>query len=126
MLRVTMNEYENPADCPFRDVLDRIGNKWGFMILAVLEDKPLRFNEMKRLIGDISQRVLTKTLRDFERDGFILRTVYPESPPRVNYELTELGRSMLDPIKVFVSWAADAHDEIKRSRQLYDNRQNGE
>ena len=123
MLRVTIREYEDPANCPFRDVLDRIGNKWGFMVLASLEDSPRRFNEMKRLIGDISQRVLTKTLRDMERDGFISRTVYPESPPKVVYELSDLGRSMLDPIKMFVMWAADSHEEIKKARKLYDERQ---
>ena len=122
MLKVTLTEYEDPSQCPFRDVLDRIGSKWGFMALVVLEDGPQRFNQMKQIIGDISQRVLTQTLRELERDGFISRTVYPVSPPKVEYELTELGRSMLEPIKIFVDWAKDAHDEIKSARQDYDER----
>ena len=91
MLKVTVDSYEQAKDCPFRTVLDKMGDKWSFLIFAVLEDGPKRFNEIKRSIGDISQRVLTKSLRDLERDGYLSRTVYPESPPRVEYELTDLG-----------------------------------
>ena len=123
MLQVPMTKYDDPADCPFRDVIDHIGSKWGFMILASLEDKPHRFNEIKRMIGDISQRMLTKSLRDLERDGLVVRTVFAESPPKVIYELSELGRDLLTPIKIFVEWAANAHQEIKESRKRYDSRQ---
>ena len=122
MLRVTVKNYQDAESCPFRDVLDRIGDKWSFLVLAVLEDEAKRFNEIKRLIGDISQRVLTKTLRELERDGYVSRTVYPESPPKVVYELTELGESMLNPLKIFVAWAVDSHQQVKKARQQYDNR----
>ena len=122
MLRVTMEQYETAADCPFRDVLDHISGKWCFMVIAVLEDGPHRFNEIKRTVGDISQRVLTQTLRELERDGFVKRTVVDDRPLKVVYELTGLGRSLIDPIKQFVGWAADAHEEIKEARAAYDER----
>ena len=88
MLKVTADSYEEAKDCPFRNVLDQVGDKWSFLILAVLEEGPQRFNEIKRLVGDISHRVLTRKLRDLERDGYVLRTVHPVRPPKVEYELT--------------------------------------
>jgi DNA-binding HxlR family transcriptional regulator len=92
MLKVTVGAYADTKDCPFRNVLDTIGDKWSFLVFAVLEDGPKRFNEIGRLVGDISQRVLTRTLRALERDGFVVRTVHPVSPPHVEYALTPLGR----------------------------------
>jgi DNA-binding HxlR family transcriptional regulator len=120
MLRVTAENYEDARDCPFRNVLDKLGDKWSFMVFAVLEDGPKRFNEIKRLIGDISQRVLTRKLRDLERDGYVLRTVHPESPPKVVYELTPLGRSVLGPIRSFMEWSLDAFPDVQRARASFD------
>jgi DNA-binding HxlR family transcriptional regulator len=121
MLKVTADSYEQTQDCPFRNVLDIVGDKWSFLVFAVLEDQPRRFNEIRRLIGDISQRVLTRTLRELERDGYVSRTVYPVSPPRVEYELTKLGKSLLEPVKMFMNWAAVAYPEIQQARQRFDN-----
>jgi DNA-binding HxlR family transcriptional regulator len=121
MLKVTADSYEQIQDCPFRNVLDIVGDKWSFLVFAVLEDQPRRFNEIKRLIGDISQRVLTRTLRDLERDGYVSRKVYPVSPPRVEYELTQLGKSLLDPVKLFMNWAAAAYPEIQEARKRFDS-----
>jgi DNA-binding HxlR family transcriptional regulator len=120
MLRVTVASFAEARDCPFRDVLDKLGDKWSFLILAVLEDQPRRFNEIKRLVGDISQRVLTKKLRDLERDGYVSRKVYPDRPPKVVYALTRVGRSALRPITQLMNWALDTHPRIARSRARYD------
>jgi DNA-binding HxlR family transcriptional regulator len=120
MLKVTADSYAQAKDCPFRNVLDQVGDKWSFLILAVLEERPQRFNEIKRLVGDISHRVLTRKLRDLERDGYVSRTVHPVRPPKVEYELTPLGRSLLDPIKQFLNWTLQAFPEIKRARETFD------
>jgi DNA-binding HxlR family transcriptional regulator len=120
MLKVTVENFEHAKDCPFRNVLDQLGDKWSFLIFAVLEDGPKRFNQIKRLIGDISQRVLTKKLRELERDGYVKRTVYPESPPKVEYELTKLGQSVLGQITAFMEWALEAYPEIKSAREAFD------
>jgi DNA-binding HxlR family transcriptional regulator len=123
MLRVTVKNYQSAKDCPFRNVLDQVGDKWSFLIFAVLEHGPKRFNEIKRLVGDISHRVLTKKLRDLEREGYVSRRVYPVSPPKVEYELTRLGRSVLRPIKRFLNWTLKAFPQIKSARETFD-RQN--
>jgi DNA-binding HxlR family transcriptional regulator len=120
MLQVTVKNYAEADLCPFRGVLDKLGDKWSFLILAVLEDGPRRFNEIRRLVGDISQRVLTSKLRDLERDGYVARTVYPESPPRVEYKLTRVGRSALRPITQLMNWALKTHSQIEKSRNRYD------
>ncbi|HZM59246.1 MAG TPA: helix-turn-helix domain-containing protein [Vicinamibacterales bacterium] len=120
MLKVTADSYEHAKDCPFRNVLDQVGDKWSFLIFAVLEEGPKRFNEIKRLVGDISHRVLTRKLRELERDGYVTRTVHPVRPPKVVYELTPLGRSILKPIKQFLKWTLDAFPEIKRAREAFD------
>ena len=86
------------ANCPVRDVLDRLGDTWSVLVILILADGPRRFNALKRSIGDISQRMLTVTLRTLERDGLIARTVLPTSPPGVEYALTPLGRSLEAPI----------------------------
>lgn len=104
------------AGCPIRGVLDRIGDQWSLLTLEALESEKKRFNELLREIGDISKQMLSKTLRHLEQDGYIRRTVYPEVPPRVEYELTELGRSFLIPMKALVGWAEQNHPEIIRSR----------
>jgi DNA-binding HxlR family transcriptional regulator len=120
MLKVTVDSYEHAKDCPFRNVLDKIGDKWTCLVFAVLEDDAKRFNEIRRLIGDISHRVLTRKLRDLERDGYVARTVYPVSPPKVEYELTPLGRSALEPIKQLMHWTLNTFPEVKRAREDFD------
>jgi DNA-binding HxlR family transcriptional regulator len=120
MLKVTVDNYEHAKDCPFRSVLDKVGDKWSFLIFAVLEDGPKRFNEVRRLIGDISHRVLSRKLRELERDGYLARTAHSTKPPKVIYELTPLGRSLLGPISSFLQWALEAHPQIQQARQSFD------
>ncbi|MDS7595041.1 helix-turn-helix domain-containing protein [Agrobacterium tumefaciens] len=105
--------------CPIRDVLDRIGDQWSLLVLESLENGVRRFNEILRAIGDISKQMLSRTLRRLEQDGFIARTVYAEVPPRVEYALTDLGRSFLAPMKILVGWANDNHGEIVKARAHY-------
>jgi len=110
------------ANClAMSDVLNRIGDKWSVMVVGMLSRRgTLRFNELKRGINGISQRMLTLTLRNLERDGLVTRTVYPEIPPRVEYGLTELGQTLTKPINALWDWSAEHHDEIVEARQLYD------
>jgi len=105
--------------CPIRDVLDRIGDQWSLLVLQVLENGTLRFSAINRAISDISKQMLSKTLRHLEEDGFIRRTVYPEVPPRVEYQLTDLGRSFLVPMRGLVIWADENHRAICESRAEY-------
>ncbi|NHC62128.1 winged helix-turn-helix transcriptional regulator [Paenalcaligenes suwonensis] len=108
-------EFDQP--CPIRDVLDRIGDQWSLLILESLKDRILRFNELHREIGDISRQVLSRTLKRLENDGYISRTLYPEVPPRVDYALTELGRSFLVPMQQLVQWADSNHEAIYLARK---------
>jgi DNA-binding HxlR family transcriptional regulator len=103
-------------------VLARVGDKWSVLIVALLGDGPKRFNEIKRLVGGISQRMLTLTLRGLERDGLVTRTVFPTVPPRVDYELTELGHSLWKPVEALGAWAQQNQDEIAAARQAFDAR----
>lgn len=114
--------FYNNEDCPIRNVVAHIGDKWSLLILFALVDGADRFNSLKSRIAGISQRMLTQTLRDLERDGYILRTVYPEVPARVEYELTDLGRGIVKPLYQLVSWADNHHSDIKRARQIYDEK----
>jgi DNA-binding HxlR family transcriptional regulator len=101
-------------------VLARIGDKWSVLIVSRLGDGPMRFNELKRNVGGISQRMLTLTLRGLERDGLITRTVYPSVPPRVDYELTALGRSLLVPVSALGDWALKNRGKIEDARAKFD------
>ncbi|WP_226575530.1 winged helix-turn-helix transcriptional regulator [Acuticoccus sediminis] len=107
--------FEEP--CPIRDVLDRIGDQWSFLVLTGLEGGTMRFSELMRAIGDVSKQMLSRTLRRLEEDGLVSRTVYPEVPPRVEYALTELGRSLLEPLRALIRWADDNHRTIVLSRR---------
>jgi len=98
--------------CPIRDILDRVGDRWTLLVLWSLAEGSRRFSELGREIGDISQRMLSQTVRRLEQDGFISRTVTPTVPPRVDYALTPLGLSFLEPLNVLVDWADVHHDEI--------------
>ncbi|MCE9665653.1 helix-turn-helix transcriptional regulator [Halomonas sp. M5N1S17] len=110
-------EFDHP--CPIRDVLDRIGDQWSVLILLTLQPGTKRFNELMREIGDISKQMLSRTLKHLEQDGFITRTVYPEVPPRVEYDLTELGHSFLEPMQAMVDWADTHHRTIAEARRRY-------
>lgn len=105
--------------CPIRDVLDRIGDQWSLLILEALAPGTLRFNALMREIGDISKQMLSRTLKQLEQDGFITRTLYPEVPPRVEYTLTPLGRSFLEPMQQLVAWADTHHRTIVAARLRY-------
>ena len=110
-----------PADCrAISDVLARIGDKWSVLVVARLGERPLRFNELRRTIGGISQRMLTLTLRGLERDGLVTRTVFPTIPPRVDYALTPLGRDLLQPVSALGAWAKRNQSKIARAREQFD------
>ena len=112
-----------PADCrAVSDVLSRVGDKWSVLVVTRLGDGPLRFNQLRRSIGGISQRMLTLTLRGLERDGLVTRTVFPTVPPRVDYALTELGRSLAAPVEALALWARANQDRIAGARQAFDAR----
>ncbi len=112
-------EYD-PEICPIRHVLDGIGDKWTIIVLTALKPGSMRFSELRRAISDISQRMLTVTLRKLERDGFLNRTVTPTIPARVDYELTDLGQSLVSNLAPLAEWALNHRDPIAKSRALYD------
>lgn len=103
-----------------RLILDRVGDKWSLYIIATLSGGTRRFNELKREVDGISQRMLTLTLRGLERDGLVSRTVFPTIPPRVDYELTELGQTLLKPVMGLLKWAHDNQTVIENARQRFD------
>lgn len=109
------------ARCPIRDVLNRIGEKWATLILVALASRPRRFNHLKRAIPDVSKRMLTQTLRLLERDGLVTRSVFPTKPPSVEYGLSELGRSLLEPLAELVRWAEINHSAIQSTRSRFDD-----
>lgn len=101
-------------------VLARIGDKWTVFVIACLAARTMRFNELRRRIGGVSQRMLTLTLRGLERDGLVVRTVYPTVPPRVDYDLTPLGRSLVGPLRGLSAWAQVNLPKVAEARQAYD------
>lgn len=103
-----------------REVLDRIGDKWTVLVVSTLGGGPLRYSDLQASIPGISQRMLTVTLKALERDGLLTRTAYPEVPPRVEYELTELGRSLLDAVMALAGWAATHHPAVAASRREHE------
>ena len=110
-----------PGNCrAVSDVLARVGDKWSVLIVMLLAGGPRRFNELKRMIGGISQRMLTRALRGLERDGLVIRTVHPDTPPRVEYALTPLGRSLRAPVAALGQWAQTHHAEIAEARTAFD------
>lgn len=117
----TPSTLHDPEDCrAVSEVLSRVGDKWTVLVVGVLGPGPKRFNEIRRALGSISQRMLTLTLRGLERDGLVTRTVYPTIPPRVDYALTALGHSLLDPVSVLGLWARRHRAEIETARHQYD------
>lgn len=111
---------EQSQTCEIRDLLDRLADKWSLLVVELLGDGTKRFMELRREIDGISQRMLTRTLRQLERDGLVARTVHPVVPPRVDYELTPLGASLQDAIEPLVAWTRAHRAEIAASRQTYD------
>ncbi|MCT8000532.1 helix-turn-helix transcriptional regulator [Sphingomonas sanguinis] len=118
---MTVPSFARTSDggCPIREVLDRIGDQWSLLVLAALEPETLRFNVLLRRIGDVSKQMLSRTLRRLEEDGFVARTVYPEVPPRVEYRLTPLGRSFLEPMRGLIRWADTHQPEVEAARAAY-------
>lgn len=110
-----------PEDCrAVSEVLARVGDKWTVLVVSTLGDGPKRFNELRRSLGSISQRMLTLTLRALERDGMVTRTMFPTIPPRVDYELTDLGRSLLEPVSALGLWARQHRIAIEEARRQFD------
>lgn len=109
------------AECvATREILNRVGDKWSVLVVVLLGDGAKRFNEMKRTIGGISQRMLTATLRGLERDGLVKRTVRPATPPQVSYALTKLGQTLLEPVAALAVWAQGHRAEVLRARDTFD------
>jgi DNA-binding HxlR family transcriptional regulator len=123
-VRVTMAGHLPSAECPkISQVLARIGEKWSVLIIIMLAERPHRFSELKRAIGGVSQRMLTLSLRALERDGLVKRTVFPVVPPRVEYELTPLGRSLHAPVSALGEWARSHLAEIDAAREVFDRKE---
>jgi DNA-binding HxlR family transcriptional regulator len=119
---VIPSNLHEPEDCrAASEVLSRVGDKWTILVVWTLGDGPKRFNELRKGLGSISQRMLTLTLRGLERDGLVTRTAFATIPPRVEYELTKLGRSLLLPVSGLGSWARKNRSAIQNSRQRYDS-----
>lgn len=111
------------ADCvAVREVLKRVGDKWSVLLIATLADGPARFSELRSAIEGISQRMLTLTLRGLEQDGLVLRTVFPTNPPRVDYALTRLGRTLIVPLGALAAWAQKHQPDIQRARAAFEAR----
>ncbi len=115
MSQVAPNPYER--NCPTREILDRIGDRWTVLVIGTLHDGPQRFSQIARTVDGISQKMLTQTLRILERDGLVTRTQYPQIPPRVEYELTTLGRSLIEPLTALEKWAKDNMSKVLAARE---------
>nr|WP_292837638.1 helix-turn-helix domain-containing protein [Mesorhizobium sp.] len=113
-------ESDGTGNCPMREVLDRVGDSWSLLVVINLQERPVRFNALRRSIEGISQRMLTVTLRSLERDGLVTRTVKPTTPPEVEYALTALGRSIAGPIGALGAWAAENRDHMRAARNAFD------
>lgn len=116
-------QWDTRNDCEVRQILDRVADKWSLLVIALLDQRTLRFSELKCKIEGVSQRMLTRTLRHLERDGLVARTVYPTVPPRVDYALTPLGVSLHATIKALVVWTESHQNEIAAARSAYDRRE---
>jgi DNA-binding HxlR family transcriptional regulator len=116
-------QWDTREDCQVRQILDRVADKWSLLVIALLENRRLRFTELRREIDGVSQRMLTVTLRQLERDGLVKRTVHPVVPPRVEYELTPLGGTLHATIQSLVDWTERHQREIAEAREAYDKRE---
>jgi DNA-binding HxlR family transcriptional regulator len=113
-------QWDVRENCEVRQILDRVADKWSLLVVSLLKRDTMRFTELKRAIEGISQRMLTVTLRNLERDGLVRRTVYPEVPPRVDYQLTPMGCTLLGTIEALVRWTEEHQAEIVRARAQFD------
>ena len=113
---------DGEGSCPIREVLDRVGDTWTLLVIVNLQERPMRFNALKRAIENISQRMLTVTLRSLERDGLVQRTVRPSTPPEVEYALTDLGRSIAAPVAALAAWAVENRAAMREARARFDAR----
>lgn len=117
-----LKKYSHPEICPVRNVVDKIGDKWSILVLMLLEDGDvLRFNELYKYLGTISQKMLSVTLKSLEADGLVLRTAYSQIPPKVEYKLTERGCSLLPHLHGLISWAQKNMSDILDSRRAFDS-----
>ncbi|TNE71995.1 transcriptional regulator [bacterium] len=115
-----LKKYSNSDECPVRNVIDRIGDKWSMLVLMVLEEaEVLRFNEIYKCIDTISQKMLAVTLKTLEADGLVQRTVYAQIPPKVEYTLTPMGKTLLPHLHALADWAKNNMNEIKESREVF-------
>ena len=112
------NPYQ--ADCPTRRILDRIGDRWTVLVVGALYDGDARFSQVRRRVEGVSQKMLTQTLRGLERDGLVRRTVYPEVPVRVEYALTEAGRTLREPLRALEEWSIVHLSDVSASQEAYD------
>ncbi|MEV1168332.1 helix-turn-helix domain-containing protein [Nonomuraea sp. NPDC049784] len=117
-----VRQWDTREDCEVRQILDRIADKWSLLVIALLDCQTLRFTQLRREIDGVSQRMLSVTLRQLERDGLVSRTVHPVVPPRVDYALTPLGRTLHQTIKALVTWTEEHQQEIATARAAYDAR----
>ena len=124
-LKVTVRPNLYDPQCPTRTVLDRIGDKWTVLVVLTLLDGPQRFSRLRDRIGGVAPKVLTQTLRSLARDGIVTRTAFAEIPPRVEYDLTPLGRSLEEPIRSIAAWSESHMPRITRARTAYDRRADG-
>ncbi|MCA4133251.1 helix-turn-helix transcriptional regulator [Arthrobacter sp. M4] len=108
-------------DCPSRVIFQRVGDKWASLVIEVLRNGPARFSELRSMVHVVTPKVLTQTLRTLERDGLVTRTVYAQVPPRVDYQLTDLGESLLEPLGLLRQWAENNVPAILRARHAYDD-----
>lgn len=125
MKKKTADTKDSHERCPLRELLTRLGDKWSILVIHALADAPenrLRFSELMRAVSGISQRMLTATLRNLERDGILTRHVFAEVPPRVEYELTPLGLDLLTPVQALVTWIEGNWGDIERARADFDAR----
>ncbi len=113
----------DPDNCPVRTTLDHVAAKWTTLILMELQAEPRRFNALGRALPDISKRMLTQSLRNLERDGMLKREVFPSKPPSVEYSLTDLGHSFMEPLDQLIHWAMARHGDIAAARTRFDNNQ---
>lgn len=108
------------ANCPIRNVVQNVFDKWSSLLLMALAEQPYRFGALRRLVPDISQRMLTQTLRDLQRDGYVHREVFPTQPPSVEYSLTEMGHQMYNSLQHVLHWAENNHDRVSAARVRFD------
>ena len=113
-------QYGAVTNCPVREIIDVVSGRWSSLLMLALAEQPYRFGELRRLVPDISQRMLTQTLHELQRDGYVHRKVFPTKPPGVEYSLTELGRSMFEALNVLIQWADRNHAAVTAARRDFD------